>query len=89
MGYQPIKKATNQPTDHPTPWFFSPVKVTNRETRPNTRRSMRLAVVREKALRTDGPMARGPDGPMDGRTDLPSYRDATAHLKSRTMTLIA
>ena len=38
---------------------------------------MRLAVIWEKALRTDGPTARRPDG----RTDTPSYRDATAHLK--------
>ena len=47
-------------------------------TRPNTRRKMRLAVVWEKALRTEGPT----DGRTDGRTDTPSYRDATAHLKT-------
>ena len=42
------------------------------KTRPNTRHKMRLAVIWEKALRTDGP--------TDGHT-LASYRDATAHLK--------
>ena len=30
-------------------------------------------------IRTDGPTA----GPTDGRTDTTSYRDATAHLKTR------
>ena len=49
----------------------------NIKTRLNTRHKMRLAVIREKALRPDGPTARR----TDGRTDTPSYRDATAHLK--------
>ena len=34
-------------------------------------------------LRTDGPT----DGPTDGSTDEPSYRDATAHLKSEANTI--
>ena len=40
-------------------------------TRPNTRRKMRLVGVWQKAFRTYG------------RTDAPSYRDATAHLKKK------
>ena len=38
---------------------------------------MRLARVFEKALRAYGRT----DGPTDGRTDRPSYRDARTHLK--------
>ena len=44
------------------------------ETRPDTRHKMLLAGVWEKALRTVWR--------TDGRTDTPSYRDATSHLKS-------
>ena len=52
-----------------------------RITRPNPRRKMRLAGVWEKALRTYGR--------TDGWTNTSSYRDVTAHLKMWGFNLMA
>ena len=50
------------------------------ETRPDTRHKMRLVCVLFTFENNTGQT----DGPMDGRTDTTSYRDAMAHLKTRS-----